>query len=132
MTENNPIPPTPNTPAPAPAGAPAPLGYDTTGYPGPYAGPEPTSDAKTMALLCHLLNIIPLVPLLVWLLKKDQHPYIADQGKEALNFSLCCLIIHIICSVTAFLCIPAIIALALAITQIVLGIMGAMAANKGV
>jgi uncharacterized Tic20 family protein len=126
MTENNPIPPTPSTTTP-------PVSTDmTTGYPGPYVGPEPTSDAKTMALLCHLLNIIFLVPLLVWVLKKEQHPFIADQSKEALNFSLCCLIIHIICSVTAFLCIPALIALALVITQIVLGIMGAMAANKGV
>ena len=29
-----------------------------------------------------------LLPLLIWLLKKDQSRYVDDQGKEALNFQL--------------------------------------------
>lgn len=130
MTESNPNvpPPPPSNPVP-PAGN-VPPANPVSGS-NVYVGPEPTSDAKTMALLAHLLNVLFLVPLLVWLLKKDSHPFVDDQGKEALNFSLSCLIIHIICTVTSFLCIPALISLAVFIVQIVFGIMGAVAANKG-
>jgi uncharacterized Tic20 family protein len=70
--------------------------------------------------------------LLIYLLKKDSHPFVEDQSKEALNFSLVCLIIHIICSVTAFLCIPALISIALFICQIVFGIIGGLKAKDGV
>ena len=131
-------PPPPNaamlnpTPTPLPPPAPGEVGYEgPTGYPGAYVGPEPTGEAKTMALVAHLLNILFLVPLLVWLLKKDSHPYVNDQGKEATNFSLICLIIHVVCSFTFFLCVPALISMALVVVQIVFGIMGAVAANKG-
>ncbi len=112
MTESN-VPPSDPVAQPAPAavnppppptGGPAapPVAYagPATAQPGPYAGPEPTSDAKTMALVAHLLNVFFLVPLLVWLLKKDSHPFVDHQGKEATNFSLMCVIIHVICAVT--------------------------------
>jgi hypothetical protein len=143
MTEQNPPPPPRPTDSPTgvpPTGGPSsvppvPASYPTpgttSGYPGPYVGPEPTSDARTMALLSHLLNIAVIVPLLVWLIKKESHPFVDDQGKEALNFSLSALIIHVVCGVTSFLCVPAIISLLLMVAQIVFGIMGAMAANKG-
>jgi len=77
------------------------------------------------------INIIFLVPLLVWLLKKDSHPYIDDQGKEATNFSLICLIAHVVLSfIGPFLfCIPFLLVFALIIVQIIFGIMGAVAAN---
>src|SRR5690348_1357609 len=78
------------TPPPPPASTP-PIDYGTTGgYPGPYNGPAPDKDAKTMALLCHLLPIFTgfLGPLIIWLVKKDSSPFVDDQGKEALNFQI--------------------------------------------
>ena len=60
-------------------------------------------EARTWAMWCHLaaLLAIPLAfvgipplllnivgPLVVWLWKKDQHPFIDDQGKESLNFQI--------------------------------------------
>jgi uncharacterized Tic20 family protein len=61
--------------------------------------PTPTSqpsdggisqDEKTMAMLAHGLPILVgfWAPLIIWLLKKDQSPYIAEQAKEALNFQI--------------------------------------------
>jgi len=130
MTENNPTPPE-GQPGQPPAPPPPPGSVPYAAPDGTYIGPPPTSDAKTMAMLAHLLNIIFLVPLLIYLLKKDSHPFVEHQSKEALNFSLLCLIAHIICSVTAFLCIPALIAMVVVILQIVFGIMGAVKVNGG-
>jgi uncharacterized Tic20 family protein len=57
---------------------------------------QPSADACTWAMLCHLAAL-PLVgapfghiigPLVVYLLKKDEDPFIADQGKESLNFQI--------------------------------------------
>lgn len=55
-----------------------------------------TKDDCQMAMLCHLLGFAGLAvpfgnfigPLVVWLLKKPQHPLIDDQGKECLNFQI--------------------------------------------
>jgi len=51
---------------------------------------EIKQEDKTMAMLCHLLGILTafLGPLIIWLVKKDQSPFVDDQGKEALNFQI--------------------------------------------
>ena len=51
---------------------------------------EIPNDVKTMAMLCHLLAIFTtfIAPLIIWLLKKNDHPFINEQGKEALNFQI--------------------------------------------
>ncbi len=54
-------------------------------------------NARTWAMLCHLAGLagcfLPWLahltaPLLVWLLKRNDHPFIDEQGKESLNFQL--------------------------------------------
>ncbi len=52
--------------------------------------------ANTLAMLCHLLGfagfIVPfgnfIGPLIIWMVKKDEHPLVDDQGKESLNFQI--------------------------------------------
>jgi uncharacterized Tic20 family protein len=135
MTESNQIPP---PPPPSDPGAPGstlpyqPLGG--SGYPGPYNGPPPSKDDKTMAMLAHLLSIFLgfLGPLIIWLIKKDQSPFVDDQGKEALNFQLLMLIAWLVGGATICLGIGAIIMLAAWVCTIIFGIMGALEANKGV
>jgi uncharacterized Tic20 family protein len=117
---------------PPPSASPnPPLNYQTPPD-GGYAGPAPDQDSKNLSMISHILNFMFLVPLLIYLLKKDSHPFLADQSRESLNFSLNCLIIHIICAFTSFLCIPALISLALFIAQIVLGIIGGLKARDGI
>jgi hypothetical protein len=59
-------------------------------------GPE-TTDAPTMGMLCHLLVIFTgfVGPLIIWLIKKDQSPFVNQQGKEALNWALTLLILAV-------------------------------------
>jgi uncharacterized protein len=98
---------------------------------------DSTPDDRSMAFICHLVGGIlgPLIPLIVWLIKKDQSKFVDDQGKEALNFQLTVLIAHVI--LVPCMCIPFGIFLAiplhpaLRIFSIVFGIIGGLAVQKG-
>ena len=117
----------PTDPTPQPGGAP---GITESGA---YVGPEPDKDSKTMAMLAHLLGIVGFLgPLIVWLIKKDQSPFIDDQGKEALNFQITVLIGYVIGGITAFFCIGTLIALAVFVCNIIFCIMAGMKANQGI
>jgi uncharacterized Tic20 family protein len=88
-----------------------------------------------MAMLCHLLGALLgiLGALIMWLVKKDDHPFIDDQGKEAVNFHLTLLICQLVCLVISFVTcgFGAILHLVPLILQLVFGIIGATKANNG-
>ena len=139
MSENNPIPPS-DMPPPSgtvpPGGAtPPPVDYASGATKrGPaYTGPAPSKDDQTMAMLAHLLGILIgfLGPLIIWLIKKDQSPFVDDQGKEALNFQITLIIGYVIGGATSVICIGFVILPAVWIAGLILAIMGAMAASKG-
>jgi len=77
-------------------------------------------------------------PLVIWLIKKDTLPFVADQAKEALNFaitiSLACFVLLVLTLLTlgigALLTVP--LFAVIAITALVLVIMAAIKANEGV
>lgn len=50
----------------------------------------PSNDDKNIATVTHLAGtVFSFIPaLIVWILKKDDSVYIADQAKEALNFQI--------------------------------------------
>jgi len=50
----------------------------------------PTSDEKTMAILSHILTLVCgfIAPLVIYLVKKDESPYVAAHAKESLNFQI--------------------------------------------
>lgn len=59
------------------------------------SGYQPTGDERTWAILCHVgsyswyIGIPGLITVLViWLIKKDQSPYVDYHGKESLNFQI--------------------------------------------
>ncbi len=112
-----------------------PVGQPPAAPPKPEVG-LPTADERTWALLAHLsflaggvVGLPPLGPLVVWLLKKDESPFVGDQAKEALNFQLAVLIVSVICAVTIIL-LP--LAILIGIGALVFGIIAALEANKGV
>jgi uncharacterized Tic20 family protein len=127
----NPIPPPPGA---APGAMPVGYAGPTAGYPGPYAGPTPDQDSKTMGMLAHLLGIVLCFvgPLIIWLVKKDQSPFVDDQGKESLNFQIMLVIGYVIGGATSFLCIGFLILPAVWIFGIIFSIMGAMKAKDGI
>jgi uncharacterized Tic20 family protein len=50
----------------------------------------PTSDERTLAILCHVLTLFfwLIPPLVIYLIKKDESPYVAAHAKESLNFQI--------------------------------------------
>jgi len=101
------------------------------------AGYLPTPEERSWGMLAHLSSIIAILlgglsfigPLIVWLVKKDQSPFVADQGKEALNFQIAVLLASLICGVT---CILAILIPVIIVANIVYSVIAAMEANKGI
>src|SRR5262245_49968367 len=58
-----------------------------------------TTDDRTMAVLCYLGSILTffLLPVLIWLLKKDESRFVDDQGKEAVNFQILLAAAYFVC-----------------------------------
>lgn len=113
--------------------------YASTGYPGAYIGPPPTPEERTWGMLAHLSAlagfIVPLGnilgPLIVWLIKKDQMPFVNDQGKESLNFQIMITIVAFVAALTICIGIGIILLPAVAILAIVFEIIAAVQANSG-
>ncbi len=94
---------------------------------------EVSQNAKNMALLCHLLGFFTcfIGPLIVWLIKKDDDPYIDQQGKEALNFQITVTIACIVGSLLSVVCIGFFILAAVGILDIIFVIMACIKSGKG-
>ncbi len=92
---------------------------------------SPGTDSRNLALLSHLLGLFTgfLGPLIIWLVKKDQDPFVDDQGKEALNFQIT-MVIAALCCLIAFCAAPVLI-LIVQIIRIVFGIIATIEASKG-
>ena len=95
---------------------------------------KPASDVTNMAMLAHLLGALFgfLGPLIIWLVKKDDHPFVAEQSKEALNFQLTLLIWYAGATVIVFASCGILFFAPLIpwLMQIILGIVGAVAAIR--
>jgi uncharacterized Tic20 family protein len=105
--------------------------------PPPLSDKPLTADDRTWGMLAHLSALVAsavgglsfLGPLIIWLVKKDQSPFVGDQAKEALNFQISLLIVGLICAITfvGILLLPV-----LFVVDVVYSIIAAMEANKGV
>ena len=103
--------------------------------------PEPSKEAKQFGMLCHISGLAGLLtagfgnwigPLVVWLLKKEEYPFVDDQGKEALNFQITCLIGYLIGVITAWLIIGILIIMAVGVFWLVFTIIAAVKASEGI
>jgi uncharacterized Tic20 family protein len=86
-----------------------------------------------MGMLAHLLGLFTWIlgPLIIWLIKKEESQFIAEQAKEALNFQISLTIYWIISGILTLVVIGALTSIALVIFEIVVIIQACMAANKG-
>jgi len=101
---------------------------------------EKKKDANTWAMLCHLTALslyigVPfghiIVPLIIWLIKKDEFAFVDEQGKESLNFQISITIYGIIAGLLCLVAIGFVLLPAIAVAHIVLIIMAAVKANQG-
>ena len=89
-----------------------------------------TSDDKTWAVLSHILGwVIALVALLV---KGNERPFVRDQAVEALNFDITLVIGMIVSIPLMFVIVGFFTFIAIGIGGLVLHIIGAVQAGKGV
>lgn len=92
-----------------------------------------SSDDKSTALLLHLLSLVVgfLGPLIIWLSKRDQSPFIDHHGKTALNFQISLFVYWIGTFLAIFLIVGLLIVPVLLVIQILFPILAAVAANRG-
>jgi len=97
-------------------------------------------DARNWGMICHLVAfcgfIIPfgniIGPLVVWAIKKDDHPFIDDQGKEAMNFQLTMTICTLVAFLLVFVVIGILLLAVLCVFVIVMIVIAAIKANDGI
>lgn len=98
-----------------------------------------SKEQRTWAMLCHLSAlagfIIPMGsiigPLIVWLVKKEEMPLVAEHGLKSLNFQITMLIAYVICFILMFVVIGVILLPLLAIFSFIMVVVGAIKANDG-
>src|SRR5689334_20257400 len=99
----------------------------------------PNNQEKTWATFAHLSALLGIViplfsmlgPLIVWLLKRNEMPFVDNQGKEALNFQITMLIAFAVSWLLAFILIGYFLIFIIAIIDLILIIVAAVNANKG-
>ncbi len=99
-------------------------------------GSASESDEKTMGMLAHLLGAFTyfIGPLIIWLIKKDESPFVNDQGKEAVNFQILIaigMIATTILSIPTGGCAGLILYPAIGIANLIFCILACLEANKG-
>ena len=94
---------------------------------------EVSKDARMWAMLCHLLGLFTcfIGPLIIWLIKKEEDPFIDNQGKEALNFQITVAIASIVSGLLAVICIGIVLGIAVGIADLIFCIIASVKANGG-
>ena len=92
-----------------------------------------SSDDQTMGMLAHLLGIFTgfLGPLIIFLIKKDDSPYIRHHAAQSLNFQLTLMIAYFVSALLILVLIGLLLFPILFIGALVLQIMASVAANRG-
>ncbi len=81
-------------------------------------GPPPSNRERVWATFCHLAALTPLPrirlgfilgPLVVWLIKKDESPFVNRHGKAALNFQISMILYGVLLVGFAFLFLTAVL-----------------------
>lgn len=95
--------------------------------------PREGSDDKTMALLAHLGGIFfGFIPaLIIWLVKKDESPYVDEQGKEALNFQIFIAICYFVSAILIVAIIGIFLLFLVGLFDLVFCIIAAVKASNG-
>ena len=99
----------------------------------------PTKEERDWAMFCHLSSLLDYVlppagivtPIILWSMKRHESEFIDDQGREAINFTLSCLLYFLISIVLCFVLIGFVMLIALGIFELVACVMAAVQASRG-
>ena len=95
----------------------------------------------TLAMWCHLGTfggiLVPfanfLVPLIIWLMKKNEYPLVDDQGKESINFQVSLAVYSLISFLLVFVIVGIIllvVVMLFAVIQVIKASISASGGNK--
>ena len=98
-----------------------------------------TPDEKNWGMYCHLAGFAGLLvpfgnvlgPLLIWIIKKEEYPFVEVEGKEALNFQITVSIAAIIAGLLSVVLIGIPLLIAIVILAIIFMIKAVMETNEG-
>jgi len=99
-----------------------------------------SKEERNWAMLAHLSALLgyPTLiggivgPLVIWLIRKDDMSFAADQAKETLNFQITVYLIGLVCAVLFLILVGFVLMGLLVIAHIVLTIVAAVKASEGV
>lgn len=102
--------------------------------------PIPKGDETMWATFCHLGGLIGLlippgniiIPLVIYLVYRDRYPFVADQGKEAINFQISFTIYMIVSGILVLIALGLVLLFALLIFDLIVTIMAALRASQGI
>jgi len=103
-------------------------------------GATPTLDERTWGMLAHLSAFVGLVlplgnllgPLIVWLAKRERSGFVAEQGKEALNFNISVVIAGVVCGILVYVFVGILLGVALFISWLAMTIVAGIKAGEGI
>lgn len=98
-----------------------------------------SKDERMWAMLAHISAVAGFVfpfgniigPLLIWILKKEEYPFVNDQGKEALNFQISIAVYLLISAVLIFVIIGIPLLIILALFALIMTIIASINAYDG-
>ena len=101
---------------------------------------SPGNDARKWASLCHIIALVGLIgngvgfvlgPLVVWLIKRDDDPFIDEQGKEALNFQITMFIAALVSLLLTVVVIGLFLVIAVGLVMVIFPIIAAVKTSNG-
>ncbi len=100
-----------------------------------------SAEARRWGMIVHLVALVGLLgngigfllgPLVVWMLKKEEIPFVDDQGKEAVNFQITMMIALIVSLILALLVVGFFLLIIVGLVATILPIIAGIKANEGV
>ena len=95
----------------------------------------PTSEEKSMAILSHILAIVPgigiLAPLVIYLVKRNEGSFVEFHARESLNFQITILLAYIISAILIIVLVGILFLWVLPVVNIVLVIVATLRASEG-
>ena len=108
--------------------------------PSPVPPPAVSKEERNWAMLAHLSALLTYVtviggviaPLVIWLMRKQEGGFAAEQARESLNFQITVFLIGLGCWVLALILIGFVLLAILGIVNLVLVIIAAIKVSEGV
>lgn len=95
----------------------------------------PASEEKTMAILAHILSIVPgigiIAPLVIYLVKKNESSFVAFHARESLNFQITVILMYIVSAILMIILVGVLLIWVVGIVNIVLVIIATIRASEG-